>query len=95
MERGRVLKRHGLFFYSPSQTGKASGFKYLCRTDRVDYSLGFINGSASEARLCGIYSPSQTGKVGGPVADAARIGLIIHWALYMVLRAKRGCTVYL
>ena len=33
--------------YSPSQTGKASGFKYLCRTDRVDYSLGFINGSAS------------------------------------------------
>ena len=53
MERGRVLKRHGLFFYSPSQTGKASGLKYLCRTDRVDYSLGFINGSASEARLCG------------------------------------------
>ena len=53
VERGRVLKRHGLFFYSPSQTGKASGFKYLCRTDRVDYSLGFINGSASEARLCG------------------------------------------
>ena len=53
MERGRVLKRHGLFFYSPFQTGKASGLKYLCRTDRVDYSLGFINGSASEARLCG------------------------------------------
>jgi hypothetical protein len=52
VERGRVLKRHGLFFYSPSQTGKASGLKYLCRTDRVDYSLGFINGSASEARLC-------------------------------------------
>ena len=53
MERGRVLKRHGLFFYSPSQTGKASGLKYLCRTDRVDYSLGFIKGSASKARLCG------------------------------------------
>ena len=51
--------------------------------------------SANGVRLCGIYSPSQTGKVGGPVADAARIGLIIHWALYMVLRAKRGCTVYL
>ena len=54
MERGRVLKRHGLFFYSPSQTGKASGLKYLCRTHRVDYSLGFINGSASEARLYGV-----------------------------------------
>ena len=38
---------------SPSQTGKVSGLKYLCRTDRVDYSLGFIYGSASEARLCG------------------------------------------
>ena len=25
--------------------------------------------------------PSQTGKVSGPVADAARIGLIIHWSL--------------
>ena len=54
VERGRVLKRHGLFFYSPSQTGKASGLKYLCRTDRVDYSLGFIYGSASEARLYGV-----------------------------------------
>ena len=33
MERGRVLKRHGLFFYSPSQTGKASGLKYLGGAD--------------------------------------------------------------
>ena len=86
VERGRVLKRHGLFFYSPSQTGKASGLKFWCRadelyfcersevvwyilafpdgeggrprcwcrSDRVDYSLGFIYGSASEARLYGV-----------------------------------------
>ena len=81
MERGRVLKRHGLFFYSPSQTGKASGFKYLCRTDRVDYSLGFINGSASEARLCGFeLDLALEGKVSAEPTDELYFGQTLVWA---------------
>ena len=44
----------GFSFTRLPRRGKASGFKYLCRSDRVDYSLGFIYGSASEARLYGV-----------------------------------------
>ena len=55
-ERGSLPRatRGCVVLNSPSQTGKVSGLKYLCRTDRVDYSLGFIYGSASEARLYGV-----------------------------------------
>ena len=55
-ERGSLPRatRGCVVLNSPSQTGKVSGLKYLCRTDRVDYSLGFIKGSASKARLCGL-----------------------------------------
>ena len=55
-ERGSLPRatRGCVVLNSPSQTGKVGGLKYLCRTDRVDYSLGFIKGSASKARLCGL-----------------------------------------
>ena len=54
-ERGSLPRatRGCVVLNSPSQTGKVSGLKYLCRTDRVDYSLVFIKGSTSKARLCG------------------------------------------
>ena len=55
-ERGSLPRatRGCVVLNSPSQTGKVSGLKYLCRTDRVDYSLGFIKGSASKARFKGV-----------------------------------------
>ena len=63
---------------SPSQTGKVSGLKYLCRTDRVDYSLGFIKGSASKARLCGLPFAKQGNGVDlAPPGEGVRLRISV------------------